>query len=97
MKRLILIAALIMGGCTEENDSSVLKENQINGQNPEFVANTLIGKLYRITISRGDKFSDRVYYIDNNTNNSVTVNSSTKHGNTAVLIINGVEYVPKND
>lgn len=95
-----LFIALLVVGCRPENSPETRLINQNNAKSPQFVVDTPRGKLYRINIDRGEgNYPDRIYFFDTATN-SVTVNSTVANGKSsytkAVLVVDGVEYVPKN-
>ena len=94
------IVALLLLGCRPENSPETRLINQNNAKSPQFVVDTPRGKLYRINIDRGEcSQPDIIYFFDMDTN-SVTVNSTVSNGKSsytkAVLVVDGVEYVPKN-
>ena len=94
-----LLVVVSLTGCENRNDPSVRATNQHFANNPEFVADTPHGKLFRIWVDMGSSYhADRVYFFEKDTN-SITVNETHPSGKTsyssAVLLINGVEYVPK--
>ena len=96
----LFVGALLFAGCNDIASPEVRAINQSNVNDPTFVADTPKGKLYQIVIDRGSGRSpDRIYYFENDTN--ITVNSTVPQGKnrvtTAVLIVNGIEYVPKNE
>ena len=97
-KFIILLAAVALVGCRDENDPETRAINQVNANSPVFVADTPKGKLYRIAINRGNQHPDRVYYFDNS--NEVNVNQTKSSGKASQvetsIIVNGKEYVPKN-
>lgn len=94
----VIAASLALVGCRDQNDPETRIINQKNASNPEFVADTPKGKLYRIKIDIGSgKHNDRIYFFENS--NDVTVNQTVAQGKNhhtqATVIVNGKEYVPK--
>jgi len=90
---------LLATGCDDIRSPEIRETNQRNVNYPIFVADTPKGKLFQITIERGGgRHADRIYYFENDTN--ITINSTVPSGkstyNQAVMVINGIEYVPKN-
>ena len=100
LNTLLAIAAVaIFTGCRPANSPVTYAINQANANSPEFVADTPMGKLYRINIDRGSEVrQDRIYFFDKNTN-IVNINSTIQSGKfshvQSVVIIDGVEYIRK--
>lgn len=100
---LSIFAAIALVGCapTQEEIAVQKVKNNESVNNPQFVAETPRGKLYVVFVqpyANSENITDRIYFFENDTN--VTVNSEYRAGkrfNTqAILMINGVEYVQKN-
>lgn len=101
------IAIVLMGcigmllcstGCNN-SPAELQEKNTANASMPEFVCITPKGNLYVIEIDRGRlQYDDRVYFFDTNPK-SVTINRSVQSGKNvyrqAILVVDGVEYVPK--
>jgi len=102
MKQIIvaMLAGLLLVGCSNEYSSGPKRASISNGKNPELILKeTPKGALYRITIDRGAAHATHyVYFFDQKSNTTVTLNHSERSGKTHynnVVVVDGVEYVPK--
>ena len=99
----IVLGCLLMVGCNEEvfEREQRIKNNNAAGQNPQLILEqSPKGRLYCITIRHPeDRYRDHfVYFFDNDSNHTVTMNHSEMEGKVSVnkvVVINGVEYIPK--
>jgi Prokaryotic membrane lipoprotein lipid attachment site len=89
-----LCAVIVLTGCRDQTDRQTIAINQASANNPEFVADTKKGKLYRIEIDMGfGRINDRVYYFENS--NETTVNQSKGKQTEAIVIVDGKQYIVK--
>lgn len=102
MKRttIVLLGCIGMVLCSTgcNSPAELQAKNTVNASVPDFVCSTPKGDLYMIEIDRGWSYADRVYFFDTNPK-SVTINRKVQSGKTiyrqAILVVDGVEYVPK--
>ena len=96
-KYIILAVSLLLVSCKSKQEAD--SETRDNFKHPELVQeNTVKGNLWRVEIVHpGGAYSHWVYWFDHSSN-TVSVNYSISHGKSShnqTVVIDGVEYVPK--
>ena len=97
---IVVVAIVALTGCRDRNDPQTKANNWVNANTPEFVVDTPKGKLFRIWIDMGSgKHPDRIYFFENATNNTISVNKTISNGKSShvetTVVIDGVEYIRK--